>query len=142
MKIKFDKEKCVGCYACHSACLAAHYAPDQEGVRSFRSIKRICCEDESFEKNVCPGCIHCGACMHVCEQEAIFRDEKTGLILVDQNKCTGCRKCESVCPMQVIRYGENGKMVKCDGCIERIREGREPACVRMCPTGAITASNA
>ena len=39
---------------------------------------------------------------------------------------------------QIQYYDKDGKMEKCDGCIERIREGREPACVRVCFPGAIT----
>ena len=45
---------------------------------------------------------------------------------------------KKVCPKDVIHFDKDGKMEKCDGCIERIREGREPACVRVCFPGAIT----
>lgn len=68
----------------------------------------------------------------------IYREKTTGFILVDQDLCNGCRSCEAVCPLQVIHFNEAGKMEKCDGCVERIKEGREPACVRTCYPGAIT----
>lgn len=135
-RFRFDKEKCVGCYACHVACLDAHYDANDKDAVSRRTIQKIV-KDE-YEKKVCPGCIHCGKCMEVCPEGAIYRDEDTGFILTRQEKCIGCRACESVCPVGVIHFDGTGQMKKCDGCITRIRDGREPACVRVCCTGAIT----
>lgn len=136
MKVRFDKEKCIGCYACYVACIAEHYPPEAENAPSLRVIKEV--QEDRFQKNICEGCIHCGLCMKNCPAGAIYRDEEFGLILVDKEKCTGCRKCETVCPKNVIRYDEDGKMEKCDGCIERLRKGREPACVRVCCASAIS----
>ena len=41
------------------------------------------------------------------------------------------------CPFGAPSFGADGKMRKCDGCVTRIRNGLEPACVRNCPTGAL-----
>ena len=71
-------------------------------------------------------------------QEAVYREEDYGLVLVDQDRCTGCRACQEVCPKKVIHFNRDGKMEKCDGCIGWLRQGREPACVRVCCAGAIT----
>lgn len=136
IKIKFNAEKCVGCYACHIACLDAHHEVDEADAKSFRAIRKV--QKEGFEKNICPGCTHCGKCMEVCPVHAIYRDEKTGLILTDKELCVGCHVCENACPLQMIRFDVQGKMEKCDGCIERLREDREPACVRTCFAGALT----
>ena len=38
IKIKFNAEKCVGCYACHIACLDAHHEVDEADAKSFRAI--------------------------------------------------------------------------------------------------------
>ncbi|EJW99437.1 4Fe-4S ferredoxin iron-sulfur binding domain protein [gut metagenome] len=105
-QLKFHKEKCIGCYACHIACLDAHHDVE-EIVPSFRGVQKEADSSGEFEKIICPGCIHCG-------------------------------KCATVCPFHVIRFDAEGKMEKCDGCIERIQEGREPACVRVCYPGALT----
>lgn len=136
MKVRFDKEKCIGCYACYVACIAEHHPPEAENAPSYRAIKEV--REDGFQKNICEGCIHCGLCMKNCPAGAIYKDEEFGLILVDKEKCIGCRKCETVCPKNAIHYDEDGKMEKCDGCMERLREGREPACVRVCCAGAIS----
>ena len=68
---------------------------------------------------------------------AIYKDEQFGLILTDRDKCRKCRKCQEVCPNDAIRFDADGKMEKCDGCIDRLKEGREPACVRACHVKAI-----
>lgn len=75
--------------------------------------------------------------MRACPTGAIFREKEYGLILADQEKCIGCRACEDVCPMHVIFFNRNGKVEKCDGCIERLRQGRKPACASVCCTGAV-----
>ena len=81
-------------------------------------------------------CISCGACEQECPVGAISQGDER--YVIDKEKCIGCHACEKVCPKDVIHFDKDGKMEKCDGCIERIREGREPACVRVCFPGAIT----
>ena len=105
-------------------------------AKSYRTVKKVV--KNQFEKNICPGCAHCGICIKACPVQAIYKDPKTGFVLTDKGKCIGCHACEKVCPKDVIHFDKDGKMEKCDGCIERIREGREPACVRVCFPGAIT----
>lgn len=136
-RIKLDRSKCVGCYACYVACLDAHYQAEDEHAISFRSIQKYTDKEHEFEKKICVGCIHCGKCMQVCPQHAIYQDEETQFILVNQELCTGCKLCEKACPLHVIQFDKAGKITKCDGCVERIREGRQPACVKVCCPGAI-----
>lgn len=134
-KLKFDHTKCVGCFACHSACLDAHHDAEETDVQSLRTIEKVC--EDGFEKKICPGCLHCGACMAVCPAGALYKEKETGYILADKEKCIGCGLCKDVCPMHVIRYDKNGRIEKCDGCIARIKEGRKPACAGVCLLGAI-----
>ena len=135
-RFSFDKEKCVGCYACHMACLDAHHTSDEEKAKSHRRIVRMVQPD--FEKNVCPGCNHCGLCVEHCPHDAIFRDEDTSVVLIDSNRCVGCGFCLTVCPNHMIHLSQSEKAEKCDGCMARLREGKEPACVRVCCMHAIT----
>ena len=46
-------------------------------------------------------CAHCEnpACVAVCESGALYKEDEFGAVLVDQDKCTGCRKCYDACPM-------------------------------------------
>lgn len=137
-QIIFDQKKCVGCFACYVACISAHYGPMEEEALSCRRIQKVVVPKEGYQKNVCLGCIHCGRCMQECDAGALYRDAETNLVLVRQEKCDGCGKCAEVCPNQVIRIGRDRKVKKCDGCIELRKEGKAPACVSACLTGALT----
>lgn len=137
MKIRFDQEKCTGCFSCYVACIAAHHRPEEEDAKSYRRIRTVVDEKAGFQKKICPGCIHCGRCMESCPSGALFREETYGLILADKETCAGCRVCESVCPMQVIGFDADGKIEKCDGCMDRLKKGLVPACATICPAEAI-----
>lgn len=137
MKIRFDQEKCTGCFSCYVACIAAHHRPEEEDAKSYRRIRTVVDEKAGFQKKICPGCVHCGRCMETCPSGALFREESYGLILADKEKCAGCRVCERVCPMQVIGFDADGKIEKCDGCMDRLKKGLVPACTTICPAGAI-----
>lgn len=136
-RLLFDAKRCTGCYACHIACLDAHCRDAGEIRRSFRGIQTVRYPEEAFQKTICPGCTNCGACRDACPSGAVWEDAETGILLIDGRKCTGCGMCAAACPLQLIRIQRDGKAEKCDGCIVRLREDREPACVRACPADAI-----
>ena len=57
----------------------------------------------------------------------------------DNTNCIGCKSCAMACPFGAPRYRKSdGKMVKCDGCNIRVKNGLEPACVKSCTFGALT----
>ncbi len=74
MKLRFDEDKCIGCYACYTACIAAHHSPEEEDANSHRVIRTV--KEEDFQKNICVGCVHCGLCMKQCPKGAIYREEE------------------------------------------------------------------
>ena len=51
--------------------------------------------------------------------------------IVDKEKCTGCKSCVEVCPVDAIKI-ENDKAVISDECVEC------GACVNECPSEAIS----
>lgn len=75
--------------------------------------------------------------MAVCPAKAIYRDPQFGAVLVDQNKCIGCRYCSWACEFGAPQFDRDGLMQKCDMCIDRLRAGKQPACVENCCGGAI-----
>ena len=68
---------------------------------------------------------------------ALFRDDQTGAVTIDPNRCIGCKMCMVVCPLGAITWDEDsGEMIKCDLCLG------EPLCVAHCMYGALSWVNA
>jgi len=105
-------------------------------------------------------CFQCDnpPCVDVCPVEATWR-EPDGIVVVDYNWCIGCRYCQAACPYHARRFNWKkpeipaeeinpvqdylsnrvrpaGVVEKCHFCLHRTREGRMPACLEACPTGA------
>jgi Fe-S-cluster-containing dehydrogenase component len=85
--------------------------------------------------------MHCGkpACMAVCPVDAISKRAADGIVVVDSTKCIGCHSCSAACPFGVPQYGEDGTMQKCNYCLDRLLQNKEPACVESCPPKALRA---
>jgi carbon-monoxide dehydrogenase iron sulfur subunit len=72
------------------------------------------------------------------------RDSRHDLVLVDTHKCMACAMCAMVCPFDAVTFyaqanGMPARIVatKCDGCVERLDNGEEPACVEACKVDAL-----
>ncbi len=97
-------------------------------------------------------------CVKVCPVDATWQ-EPDGITVIDYDWCIGCRYCEAACPYWARRFNfakptipseeinlkmsylsnrprPKGVMEKCTFCLHRTREGRMPACLEVCPTGA------
>jgi len=85
-------------------------------------------------------CNHClePACLAGCPANAYTKDARTGAVLIDENRCMGCRYCSWVCPYEAPRFNSGtGIMEKCTFCDQRQADGLAPACVVACPTDAL-----
>lgn len=144
---RFDSSRCAQCFACEVACKSAHdlrprtqETPGETGPR-YRSVVTVIDAESPVRpiQYVSMACMHCGSpdCMAVCPAKAIYRDPQFGAVLVDQNKCIGCRYCSWACEFGVPQFDRDGLMQKCDMCIDRLRAGKQPACVENCCGGAI-----
>ena len=155
-----DLDRCVGCNACTVACKIENGTPpDQYWTRVYTE------ETGTFpdvETTYVPAlCNHCedAPCVTVCPTGASWKRED-GIVLIDQDRCNGCRACMLACPygnrfyldkgtLEVGYYGERtafedekwkwfqeGTVQKCTFCVHRVDRGLEPACVTTCPTDA------
>jgi len=81
-------------------------------------------------------CNHCTkpSCLEACPTRAIYKREKDGIVLIDQDRCKGFRECTKACPYDKIYFNHvTGKSQKCIFCFPRVEEGVAPACARQCP---------
>lgn len=81
-------------------------------------------------------CNHCTypACLAACPRNAIYKRPEDGLVLIDQKRCRGYRKCISACPYKKVMYrGVTGKSESCIGCYPRVENGEVAMCVSACP---------
>lgn len=149
-----DVTRCIGCRACQVACKSwnqregietentgSYENPPDLAPNSWTRIKFV--EEGSgdslkwhFRRVMCQHCTR-AACEHVCPPKAISHQEKTAVV-IDQDKCTGCKYCITACPFNVPRYNaDTNTAMKCTLCIDRISNGLEPACSKVCPTEAV-----
>ena len=123
-------EKCVGCKLCELACSFGHF---EEFNPSVSFITNANFQDEPFFF-VSVTCFQCEEpyCMEICPAKALKRNEETKAIIIDKDRCVGCKMCTLACPFGNITFLEReGVSAKCDLC-----DG-DPKCVKICPTEAI-----
>ena len=154
-----DLRKCIGCQACSVACKAENLTPP--GVFWNRVLKIEDGKYPNVTRLFLPlPCMHCEdpPCVAVCPTGASYK-RSDGIVMINYDKCIGCKYCISACPygartyvdaikpyfanagpsqIEQYREGEHkaGVVEKCTFCVQRVENGLEPACVQTCPPRA------
>jgi molybdopterin-containing oxidoreductase family iron-sulfur binding subunit len=158
-----DLRYCDGCQSegkppqCTRACIEGHFAPEpMEWIQVFEG--ELPGGGSQFIPTPCQQCQN-PPCVNVCPVGATFSTPE-GTVLIDQNRCIGCRICMAACPYdrRFFNWGtapvppeslladyspehqvpmKKGTVTKCDFCPDMARTGTLPYCVQACPNRAI-----
>lgn len=145
MKYRFilHEEKCCACASCQIGCTDLM---NEDPCGTIPGCRRILHWETAGDDGKIVhtygsvACMHCpdAPCIRACPMDCISRDSETGFVIYDNIACIGCHRCNKVCPFGIPQFRpEDGKMVKCDGCNDRVKQGLRPACVIACPFDAL-----
>jgi len=118
-----DPLKCTGCRLCEIACSYYHEGriwPEASRIRIFTlgpgiEIPHLCSQCSDYP------------CVQKCPVGALSVNKRTGAVIVDYEKCTGCGICIDACPGKVpFLHPASKKAVICDLC------NGDPQCVKTC----------
>jgi anaerobic dimethyl sulfoxide reductase subunit B (iron-sulfur subunit) len=141
-----NSDACSGCKTCQVSCNDKNNIP--AGIH-WRRVYEI--TGGSWEKkgnawvssvvayNLSMSCVHCFApvCLDSCPSQVIWKRDD-GIVLIDESRCSRCRRCESACPYGAVRYDAvTDMLLKCDFCMDYLDAGLPPACVAACPNRAL-----
>ncbi len=150
-----DLAKCRNAKKCQSSCNKNHYIT---GDNAWIKIYKMQDNEKTAPYWQPTLCQHCDEppCVKVCPVDATFK-RRDGIVLIDNNRCIGCRFCMAACPYSVRifnwtepwqgetaehtpynpDYGgvpsQKGTVDKCDFCPHMIDKGELPHCVSACP---------
>lgn len=151
-----DLAKCRNARKCIEACQGAHHLRPYE----YHINTLIMQESASTAPYYMPKpCQHCDnpPCVAVCPVDATFK-RQDGIVLIDNERCIGCRFCVAACPYSARMFHweepmlseadkgkdynielnvpqKKGTISKCLFSADRLREGKLPYCVSACPNG-------
>lgn len=146
----FDATACNGCKACMVACKSKNDLPVGMNFRHvyeygggswvpYPQDASIMLPNNVFAYPISVACNHCenARCVEICPAQAISKRED-GIVLIDADKCIGCRYCEWMCPYGAPQFNEEtGTMNKCDFCVDQLDQGGQPFCTSACVMRAL-----
>ena len=152
-----DISSCIGCKACQVACVewnqtdpgvgtndGSYNNPFELGPNAWTVMRFDEYENDKggidwlIRKE---GCMHCEdpGCMKACPAPGAIVKLENGIVDFNSEKCIGCGYCVSGCPFDVPRISPvTNTASKCSLCSDRVSGGQDPACVKACPTQALT----
>ena len=152
-----DTTLCTACRGCQVACKQWHNLPAEETVNrgsyqnpadlSFDTYKLVRMEEKINEDKLrwlffpdqCRHCIEAPCEATAGEPTAIFTEAASGAVIYTANtRDLDAAEIRESCPYDIPRNAEDGTIAKCDMCSDRVENGLEPACVKVCPTGAMS----
>jgi Fe-S-cluster-containing dehydrogenase component/DMSO reductase anchor subunit len=139
----FDPNRCTGCHACRLACGIENELEPEFSWRRIDTFNRTkVAGTRAYHLSL--ACNHCDepACMYACPALAYSRDDVTGAVLLNEDKCIGCKYCAWACPYDSpVFVPHRGVTSKCTFCVHRLEQGLMPSCASLCPTGALDFGN-
>ena len=151
-----DISRCIGCKACQAACMEWNNLRDAVGTFDGVYTNPLQLTDQSWtvmkfaETEIGgqfqwlilkDGCLHCSdpGCLRACPAPGAILQYASGIVDFQQDHCIGCGYCISGCPFDIPRLRkEDSKVYKCTLCSDRVAVGLEPACIKSCPTQALS----
>lgn len=141
----FDTRRCIGCRTCVIACKVENGIETGSWMKVLNNsntttdmpVGRYPQLSLSWQPHTC---MHCEnpPCLEACPVEETISKRQDGIVLIDRDKCIGCRACGDACPYDAIRFNPNDSCAeKCTLCSHRIDQGLEPFCAKECIWGAI-----
>lgn len=135
----FTADNCIGCHACEAACSEKNNNPAHLAFRSVGYVEGGSYPDYK-RMNISMACNHCDnpVCMKGCPTKAYTKHAEYGAVLQDPETCFGCGYCTWVCPYNAPQLDPiEGKVSKCNMCVDRLEVGLKPACVSACLGNAL-----
>lgn len=151
-----DLARCKNLKRCQAACNHMHHIQDGQNWIKVQKMKESAHTAPYWQPTTC---MHCDEppCVKVCPVDATFK-RQDGIVLIDSDRCIGCRFCMAACPYstRVFNWNEpvlpkeianqpycaetsvpqkKGTVGKCDFCPDMTRRGELPHCVSACPNG-------
>ncbi|MFQ5704553.1 MAG: formate dehydrogenase subunit beta [Gemmatimonadales bacterium] len=151
-----DMSRCIGCKGCEVACkewndlkveptanfgsMQSHQdlSPNTWLLMRFNEVEVDGDLQWLIKKDACHHCEEPG-CLYACPAPGAIVQYENGIVDFNQENCIGCQYCVTGCPFDIPRFDKDTRTVyKCNMCIDRVEAGLEPACVKTCPTAAIS----
>ena len=153
-----DTSRCTACRGCQIACknwnqnsasatknTGSHQNPPDLDGNTFKLVRFSEVETEGkvgwyFSPDQCRHCLDppCKDTIEGYVSNAVIQDESTGAVVyTEKTKEAPFDEVRSSCPYNIPRQNSRTRTVKCTMCIDRISNGRKPACVKVCPTSAM-----